>query len=226
MEEEPMFKTFGTMLLAACLLLPTSALAADMTGFYLAPKFALNVQHAEGELSYAGQTLGSDSKTGCRAGGALAAGYDFAPVFQVPIRAELEYGAYGNVSKTKDLGYDSTFKATMSFQTLLANVYWDITDWKGFKPYVGAGIGMAFLKTEGRLSLLNDSYVDSEDNTEAVLAGQAGLGFSYAFTDHVAADFGWRFLIMGDGSAEKDSVKLDARENYAHQFMMGLRISF
>ena len=220
-----MLNTLKTLVLAASLLLPAGAVAAE-TGVYVAPKFALNVQHTEGNLSFEGQDLGSDSKTGVRAGGALAVGCDSAPRFQVPVRAELEYGAYGDVSKTVDMGGGTAFKGTMGFQTLLANVYWDITEWNGFTPYLGAGIGMAFLKTEGRLSLLNDSYVDSEDNTEAVLAGQAGLGFSYAFTDHVAADFGWRFLIMGDGSAETYSVKLDARENYAHQFMMGLRISF
>ena len=82
-----MFKKFGMLLMAACLLLPVQAKAADLVGVYIAPKFVLNVQHSKGELSYHGQGLGSDSKTGARAGGALAVGYDFNPVFSVPVRA-------------------------------------------------------------------------------------------------------------------------------------------
>ena len=128
-----MFNTLKTLVLAASLLLPAGAVAAE-TGVYVAPKFALNVQHTEGNLSFEGQDLGSDSKTGARAGGALAVGYDFAPRFQVPVRAELEYGAYGDVSKTVDMGGGTAFKGTMGFQTLLANVYWDITEWNGFSP--------------------------------------------------------------------------------------------
>ena len=217
-----MFNTLKTLVLAVSLLLPAGAVAAE-TGVYVAPKFALNVQHAEGNLSFEGQSLGSESKTGARAGGALAVGYDFAPLFQVPVRAELEYGAYGDVSKTVDMGGGIAFKGTMGFQTLLANVYWDITEWNGFTPYLGAGIGMAFLKTEGEASVMG--FSESEKNTDTVFAGQVGLGCSYAFTENISADFGYRFLMMGDGDVEKSGVRLDSEENHAHQFMLGLRVT-
>lgn len=219
-----MFKTLKTLILAVSLLIPAGAVAAEQTGVYVAPKFVLNVQHAEGKLSFEGQGLGSDSKTGARAGGAFAIGYDFAPRFQVPVRAELEYGAYGDVSRTVDVGAGLSFKGTMGFQTLLANVYWDVAEWNGFTPYLGAGIGMAFLKTEGKASFMG--YSESEKSTDTVFAGQAGLGCSYAFTETISVDFGYRFLMMGDGDVEKYGVKLDSRENYAHQFMLGLRVTF
>lgn len=220
-----MRNTLKSLILAVSLLLPAGAVAAEQTGVYVAPKFVLNIQHAEGNLSFPGLDLGSESKTGVRAGGALAIGYDFAPRFQIPARVEIEYGAFGEVSKTVDMGYQSSFKATMGFQTLLANAYWDIAEWNGFTPYIGAGVGMAFLSTEGKADLLG-IYSASEKNTDTVFAGQVGLGCSYAFTRQISADFGYRFLMMGDGKAEKYGVRLESDNNYAHQFMLGLRVTF
>ncbi len=221
--EDIMLNILKTLVLAVSLLIPAGAVAAEQTGFYVAPKFALNVQHAEGSLALGGQSLGSADKTGARAGGALAVGYDFAPRFQVPVRAELEYGAYGDVSRTVTMG-GMAFTGTMGFQTLLANVYWDITEWNGFTPYLGAGIGMAFLKTEGKISVMDFSA--AEKNTDTGCAGQVGLGCSYAFTENISADFGYRLLMMGDGDVEKYGLRLNSEENYAHQFMLGLRVTF
>ncbi len=223
-----MFRKLGLLLVAACLLLPAQARAADLIGVYVAPKFALNVQHSKGEFS-GDNVIGSRSKTGTRAGGALAIGYDFAPTFQVPVRAELEYGAYGNISRSSG-SEGHCVHAKIGFQTLLANAYWDITEWNGFTPYLGAGIGMAFLKTEGHVdhTKIAADLLGSNSDTDTVFAGQVGLGCSYAFTENIAADLGYRFLMMDNGSAFNlaDNVRLKAKDNYVHQFMLGLRVTF
>ena len=49
--EDIMLNILKTLVLAVSLLIPAGAVAAEQTGFYVAPKFALNVQHAEGSLS-------------------------------------------------------------------------------------------------------------------------------------------------------------------------------
>lgn len=227
-----MFKKLGMMLLAACFLLPLQASAAEQTGVYVAPKFALNVQHGKGVLSFMGESAG-DSKTGTRAGGALAIGYDFSKQFDLPVRAEIEYGAYGNLSKTIDYaeeGFSASEKYTIGVQTLLANVYWDITNYHGFTPYVGAGIGMAFVKTKSETSInyqpLPELSLDFSE-TKTVFAGQVGLGCSYAFNDYISADIGYRFLMMGDGEANGPyGLQAKSKDLYAHQFMLGLRVTF
>ncbi|HJD97854.1 outer membrane protein [Mailhella massiliensis] len=224
-----MFKRIGMLLMATCLLLPGTSHAADLIGVYVAPKFVLNVQHSKSELSYLGQKVDSDSKTSARAGGALAIGYDFSPVLDVPVRAELEYGAYGRVSKSSGDG-DHALHAKVGLQTLLANVYWDITTWNGFTPYVGAGLGMAFLKTEGHVnhSRLAADLIGSGSDTDTVFAGQIGLGCSYAFTENISADIGYRFLTMDNGNVSgiAHEMKLNSKDNYVHQFMLGLRVTF
>ena len=217
---------------AALALLPCTSSAADLTGLYIAPKFALNVQHSDFGVSAAGKSVSLGSETEPRAGGALAIGYDFAPKFDVPVRAELEYGAYGNVSRIKNVEHGASFKSTAGLQTLLANVYWDIAEWNGFTPYVGVGAGVAFVKTEGKFRVPADvAQHDPEltapwSDTDTVFAGQAGLGVSYAFSESVSADLGYRFLMTGDGSARREFINLKARDNYAHQFMLGLRVTF
>lgn len=224
-----MLKKLGMALLAAAFLLPASqAAAADQTGVYVAPRFVLNIQHTKGELDVLGINAGGDSKTAGRAGGALAVGYDFSKRFDVPVRAELEYGIYGSASKTVDAGAGSiTMKA--GFQTLLVNAYYDFGTFSGFTPYAGAGLGMAFLKTEGSMDSA-DFHLSSSD-TKAVFAGQLGLGCSYKLTDYADLDLGYRFLMMGNGKSSYDLAGIDlvtfrSKSNYAHQFMLGLRFTF
>ena len=210
---------------AAVVLMPCSSQAEELTGLYIAPKFALNVQHTKTEVSVPEGTSSLGSKTGARAGGALALGYDFAPQFHIPVRAELEYGAYGDISTTRHLPRGASLKTDVGIQTLLANVYWDITEWNGLTPYVGLGAGVAFLKTEGRFSAPRTSPASWHD-TDTVFAGQVGLGFSYAFTESVSADFGYRFLMLDEGNARKDPLTLRSKENRFHQVMLGLRVTF
>lgn len=205
-------------LLAAVLMLPCAA-QAESTGVYVAPKFVLSVQHAEGELSYSGIGLGSEDETGAEAGAAIAVGYDFSRKFDVPVRAELEFAFTGDTSKDVNV-YGLPAKVEIGAKTLLANVYWDFAEYKGFTPYVGAGIGLAFVNTEaGALGY-------SMDNDETVFAGQIGFGCAYAINETFSIDLGYRFLFMGDGEVEYEGLKLESKDIYAHQIMLGLRMTF
>ena len=99
-----MKKLLLSLAAAAVVLMPFTAPATELNGLYIAPKFVLNIQHTQPEVSFAGNASSLESKTGVRAGGAFAAGYDFAPQFQIPVRAELEYGIYGDVSSSARTG--------------------------------------------------------------------------------------------------------------------------
>ena len=231
-----MKKICCAVLVALGLMLPNAVKAADLTGLYVAPKFVLNVQHAKGTASAENWSGLSFSKhdTDVSAGGAIAFGYNFAPKFNVPVRAELEYGAYGELSTfvdTGDLISGTEAEATVGVQTLLANVYWDITTWNDFTPYVGAGIGVAFVKTECQVGLPEFTNITAgRSHTETVFAGQIGFGCSYAFTENISADLGYRFLMMDDGDVSASILDmngtLEATDNYAHQLMLGLRLTF
>lgn len=65
----------------------------------------------------------------------------------------------------------------------------------------------------------------SADRADAVPAGQAGIGCSYAFTRHVLLDMGYRFVLMGNTDTSWDAVRLELQRNYMHQIMLGLRVT-
>ena len=209
-------------LLVVMLVWPCVVHASD-SGVYLAPKFTLSVQHTRGSLDLHTAAWGPRRVFGVRAGGALALGYDFRPKFDVPLRAELEYGTSDHLSKSasiKVFGRRFPFRAKVGVQTLLFNAYVDIPNSSSFTPYIGAGAGMAFLTTEGSGMGLSACC------SATVPAGQAGLGCSWAFNDHAALDMGYRFVLMGNTEATCDSIRLNLRRNYMHQVMLGLRVTF
>ena len=210
-------------LLAAVLMLPGFAQAETM-GVYVAPKFVLNMQSTE--LEALGASSGTLDDTS--AGGALAVGYDFSRKYDVPVRAELEFGAYGRLSESESAsvnGLSIGAEAEVGITTLLANVYWDIADYSGFTPYVGAGLGMAWVKTELSASIAGLGSA-SIDDTKAVFAGQLGFGCSYEFNDNIALDLGYRCLFVGDGEVEYAGLKVESKDNIAHQIMLGVRFTF
>ena len=198
-------------LLAAAVMMPCAA-QAEGNGIYVAPKFAVGVQSTQFAIPGAISEAQDDGIVG----GAIAAGYDFSRNFDAPFRAELEYG-FNSALEVAEAGIESS----VGIQTLLANAYWDITDYNGFTPYLTVGLGMGFVNTE--LS----GYGLSFDDTRTVVAAQVGLGCSYAFNDKVAVDFGYRCLATGDAGVEVvPGFEWESTNNVAHQFMMGLRFTF
>lgn len=158
MRRIPMFKKFGMLLLAACFLFSTQAEAgaADQIGVYVTPKFVYGIMggnkakaHSYEAGVFETKNLGSLDDV---VGGALAIGYDFHKRFNVSIRAELEYSAFGDAKASKLWGtpddtdrdgiYYQSMKQKIGIQALFANVYYDFRNTTSFTPYVGAGIGM------------------------------------------------------------------------------------
>lgn len=200
-------------------------------------------------------------------GGALALGYDFHRTFAVPMRVELEYGIYSGASGSVDSHVDTSkllngvkgsaaVDASTNFdieigniQTLMANLYWDFHNDSAFTPYIGAGIGMAFIQTKGSVfvnstlagapagNFSTGTNLGSKTNTN--FAWQVGAGCSYDITETVALDLGYRFMGLGtaktkwaDFSGKNPWSVVDfhaqgkAKNIYMHQISMGLRISF
>ena len=81
-----------------------------------------------------------------------------------------------------------TTKAKMENNSVMLNAYYDIDTGTKLTPYVGAGIGMARLKG----SIKGDDANASKSKT--TFAWQVGAGVSYAMTDNLALDAGYRYL--------------------------------
>lgn len=224
-------KKLVALLFAACLMLPTVASAAEY-GVYVAPKIGVGIQHLK--VGIEPDDLG-EHVSGNKAvfGGGLALGYDFQTKFAFPVRMELEYLYWANASKSKSGEYAGAGihgKGTVGIQSLFANVYYDFHNSTAFTPYIGAGLGIGFVKTKGHIGVtipgVGDGWVEAS-KTKAKFAWNVGLGCAYAFNDMISADLSYRYASFGSGETDSwNEYHFKSSRNDMHQFMLGLRFTF
>ncbi|WP_114389752.1 outer membrane protein [Notoacmeibacter marinus] len=90
-------------------------------------------------------------------------------------------------------------KSEVSIITAMANAYVDLGTYHGITPYVGGGIGGAYVKWD---KLINDDgtvVVEHEGNSEWRFAWQLMAGASYCLTENLEADIGYRYLDIEGG---------------------------
>lgn len=205
---------------------------AQMSGFYIEPKLMYSYQHlgnptmSFGSLGY----MDGGSKGQSTWGGALSFGFNFQHFYDLPLRMELEY-AMRSGSSINWAGWAAGARyrnvAEIDVDTLFFNVFWDIPTNSAFTPYLGAGLGLAFVDSTYRLQSSGGDMRFSDDQTN--FAWNIGAGVGYAFDDHWTASLGYRFSGFGESKAEI-SVGADnyvgKGDLYGHEVNMGLRYSF
>lgn len=147
-------------------------------------------------------------------GGSLAYGIKTGAV-----RTELELNIRSKAEKKYTEGKNS-WKNSLENNSLMLNAYYDIDTGTKFTPYVGAGIGMARLKAK-----IADSDGVSFSKNKTSFAWQIGAGVSYAMTDNLSLDAGYRYVDSGDVTIKNEDEKYKFESN-SHEFLLGLRYSF
>lgn len=208
------------VIMLCLMLLPSSAFAADL-GIYLEPKlfYGYTVMDTM-KGNYDGGKVKSDDDDNVFGAG-LAVGYDFSSKFALPIRAELEFSyfteAEGSFSK-----HGHKVKNDLDIGTLFANAYWDFENSTKFTPYVGLGLGMAFIESDGKVD-----GVSVSDKTTTNFAWNAGAGLGYAIIDNLDVSLGYRFAYLGDAKTKsRGAYKAKSEDIYMHQVNLGLRYTF
>jgi opacity protein-like surface antigen len=92
-------------------------------------------------------------------------------------------------------GFSPDFTAKVQSSTVLANVYFDLGTWGGFTPYLGGGLGGAYLRTTNFASASLPTAEVSSDRWNFAWAAMAGV--SYCFTQNLLLDIGYRYLDQG-----------------------------
>lgn len=213
------------------LALSVSAFAAD-NGFYMGLKFIDSIQ-STGDVSKGGATnaFDVDNYTQNTIGGGVFVGFDFYPMYQVPVRTEIEYAIRTNSETEWDLKGDAkaaSLKGQWNLQTLFLNAYWDFHNDTAFTPYIGAGVGMGFIQSKYEMDIAGWGS-KSHDETNTVFAWNAGAGVAYAITDNLSADLAYRFVGLGYHENEKtvagEKMKVGMAP-YANEFSLGIRYTF
>ncbi|MDR1685735.1 MAG: outer membrane beta-barrel protein [Desulfovibrio sp.] len=211
---------------------------SDQIGIYVAPKFVYGLTHISG--SKVADTDGSGSwSTGTHNdsafGGSIAVGYDFEKQFAVPVRAEVEYAGFSQVEAKRHINDPSngpvgTIKQTYNIHTVFANAYFDIDTSTLVTPYVGAGLGTAFITSNAKYKEDASGEVErSGAKTKTNFAWNVGTGVGFDFTDNITLDVGYRFVGLGSAKTKTQHDddwygKTDAL--YQHQFSTGVRFTF
>lgn len=142
-------------------------------------------------------------------GGAFFAGYDFYDDSSSPIRVEAEYAIRSEVNASADYD-DRIIKSDIhySLHTFFGNAYFDFQNNTALTPYVGAGLGAGFISND-------------RGHVITAFAWNVGGGISYALSERLDADLGYRFVSVGENEVRGANFS-----PYSNEISVGLRYSF
>ncbi len=247
-------KLIKTGLVALSLTLASPAVPApaqEINSLYFTPK--LSYSYRMGDMSdahwnsggWSAKALGGeDDDSGFGIG--LAVGTDIGFYYDVPVRVEIEYmyrseSEFKNGPKSvRDLRDPSrTLSASQGFKvrahSVMFNGYYDINTQTDFTPYIGAGLGLAYLDTDYKASIASGGAGTSVKSSDQSwnFAWSLGAGVAYHLSDVMALDLGYRYLDLGSGDA--GSIHVSGQPgNYsgspsvdytAHEIVLGLRFT-
>lgn len=235
-------------------LIGTVSVRAEDTGAYASVKAVfgytvINGMRAKGDaynssggVNYSA-SIGSGSGEDAVFGGSAALGYDFFRKFCVPVRAEAEYSIFTRASDSNSglnangISLSAKEKLKVNAQTMFVNAYYDFHNQSRFTPYLGAGAGLAFVRSKGCIDIkgTTDGWPGSSTggHTKTNFAYNATAGVSYALTKSIDLDLAYRFADLGkarSGAGDIDcyggSYNNQAKHIYMHQVQLGVRFSF
>lgn len=168
----------------------------------------------------------------------LGAGVGYAVNNWLRIEATAEYRADARIYAIGHytLGggtFADTYEGNLNSSVFLANAFVDLGTWDCFTPFVGAGVGGAYI-TLSNFSDINPSVAGfgfgfGRNPSEWHLAWALYGGVSYEVTKNFNVDLTYRYLNYGSitdtvdcfGGCNSDSFKFD--NLYSNDIMLGLR---
>lgn len=182
-----------------------------------------------------GGNMGSESMLGAADVG-VGAGYKFNDYLRTDVTLDYETpakfkGSFYCVSGPCGGGsWNDSERVKITAYSALANVYADLGDFHGLKPYIGAGAGASYLRTSGVKSGVIDLDGTAPDGAgKWNFAWALMAGVEYPINERLSLDLGYRYLNLGDaqtGSATDISghvTRIDYKDIQAHEVRVGLR---
>jgi len=105
--------------------------------------------------------------------------------FDYDVRDQLANGSY--------VGYETNLSTTAA----LANLKWEIRQWKDFTPYLQGSFGWARNSADTERRSVAGVYTKHTTDTDNFAIG-AGLGFLWDFAENWGVDLGYRYINLGE----------------------------
>ncbi|MBL4756865.1 MAG: porin family protein [Rhizobiales bacterium] len=236
-----MSRVFSFLLVAALVMLPTitTTEAADPP-IYEPPTYVPEEPCCDGGKWYIRGDVGFGvhGTPDVMQGPALAFREDWASTYSIGVGIGRRLGRHGRVDVTVDHRFESniteidtgnfTGSVGLSSTVFLLNAYFDLTEYYGFTPYIGAGIGVAYHDL-GKITKNGGPVSVIEGATSWSTAAALMAGVSYEINAGLMLDAGYRYLYLGravSGTLTDIGVNTFVTEYndlVAHEFRVGLR---
>lgn len=128
-------------------------------------------------------------------------GYDLKPKLNIPLRTELATSFRSrhdfNVLFVQASPGNALYGAKANVRTtdFMVSLLWDLPLGNRFKPYIGAGAGIAYIDSE------TDAFTptrSSASDTRRNSAWQAQAGITYAYSNNLDIRLDYRYIDLGD----------------------------
>ncbi len=172
-----------------------------------------------------GGTLAQKSQSKSQAGLEFAIGYVFSP----SMRMDVEYLVNKNFQYSASpfflgTGLTTSLTSQIKNNTVLANVYYDITGFSRFLPYLTAGVGVSANSVN---STLSPAAIANTTNKSLNLAWQVGLGLRIGFLNRWYVDGGYRYITLAQGLRIQPGNGIKLTGNYTQSILsIGLNYLF
>ncbi|MEK9753561.1 MAG: outer membrane protein [Rhodospirillaceae bacterium] len=140
--------------------------------------------------------------------------------FDKHLRADVTFDFRSDADVSATTARGTAVTSEVNGWTVMANAYWDIDNFGGFTPYVGAGLGYARLETATQVGDTGDGGASSDN---LAWAGMLGLAVDTGMAGTVV-DLGYRFISLGEFQQASGGASYD--DLIAHEIRAGLRFSF
>ncbi len=187
---------------------------ADNSGAGITSNIVIESQFDPGFVIDA--AVGYEHPSGLR--GELALGYRLHDVDTLTITNDGGVGVFLGVGSLNGLG--ATADGDVQTISIMANGFYDFDFDSKFKPFVGAGLGAAFIGAD-----VSVGGVNIVDDNDEVFAYQGMLGISYAFSGEVTASLLYSYFATTDPEFTDAAGGSFDSEYSSHNVMVGLRFT-
>lgn len=158
------------------------------------------------------------NKTGFTLGGAV--GTSVAPYLRTELEATFQNYGQDGYSGIPSTGVEDGSGSTNIF-TLTTNVWKDINKGYAIVPYVGGGVGVGVVNSDGEMDGTD------WDDTAVGMALQFGAGINYAVSDNVAVNIGYRARgVFGAGLESHNDNDHTAGNFLSHSVQVGVTYGY
>jgi opacity protein-like surface antigen len=145
------------------------------------------------------------------------------------LRGELVLGYHGDrdVDGRPAAGAVTGLASSADSLALMVNGYYDLGNFRGFVPYLGAGLGIAWNSTDAVVTTPAGGRLAGESESSFAWAVMAGVG--YQVSERAILDLGYRYIDLGDatsGTGGGVTAPVRIHDLAAHEIKLGLRYHF